>query len=297
MTSSRREGDWDCESCGKHNFAFRDSCFECGRGKFGKESRRSTSRDRRRSSSRGRSDSRRNNSRRDTRPGDWTCDSCGGHNFAFRNECFDCRAPKSRSDYGGGYGGGRSSGGRNEPKAGDWMCECGQHNFASRTECFKCGASDRFATATFEGDNDRRSNYGDDRRSYNGEDRRGNFDQNTRPGDWWCEACRCNNFASRSRCFKCNVPKGKANMRKGDWMCPECNNHNFAFRDVCKNCPEKKPLDTDGFVSPLKSRPGDWECLKCSANNFAFRTECFKCNEPKDGDEDEPDSDDGVTDL
>ena len=34
------------------------------------------------------------------RPGDWNCDSCGAHNFASRNACFKCHAPK-----GGGSGG------------------------------------------------------------------------------------------------------------------------------------------------------------------------------------------------
>lgn len=36
------------------------------------------------------------------RPGDWNCGSCGAHNFASRNACFKCHAPKS--EMGGGDG-------------------------------------------------------------------------------------------------------------------------------------------------------------------------------------------------
>mmetsp|Transcript_2242 Transcript_2242/g.4709 ORF Transcript_2242/g.4709 Transcript_2242/m.4709 type:complete len:201 (+) Transcript_2242:55-657(+) len=33
--------------------------------------------------------------------GDWMCDSCGAHNFARREECFKCGAPKSGKSRGG----------------------------------------------------------------------------------------------------------------------------------------------------------------------------------------------------
>ena len=42
---------------------------------------------------------------RESRPGDWPCASCQASNFASRNACFKCNAP--RADGGGGsYGGG-----------------------------------------------------------------------------------------------------------------------------------------------------------------------------------------------
>jgi hypothetical protein len=37
------------------------------------------------------------------RAGDWNCPACNAHNFASRNSCFKCHAPK---DGGGGGGGG-----------------------------------------------------------------------------------------------------------------------------------------------------------------------------------------------
>lgn len=30
---SKKPGDWDCSSCGKHNFAKRDRCYACGKEK------------------------------------------------------------------------------------------------------------------------------------------------------------------------------------------------------------------------------------------------------------------------
>mmetsp|Transcript_131112 Transcript_131112/g.261665 ORF Transcript_131112/g.261665 Transcript_131112/m.261665 type:complete len:211 (-) Transcript_131112:204-836(-) len=45
----RRDGDWDCPSCGKMVFASKDECFACGTSKFSGKGRRghSDSRDRR----------------------------------------------------------------------------------------------------------------------------------------------------------------------------------------------------------------------------------------------------------
>merc|ERR1719464_1479075 len=54
------------------------------------------------------------------RPGDWQCSilDCGNTNFAWRNECNKCQAPKpegaggdSGGRGGGGFGGGRGGGG------------------------------------------------------------------------------------------------------------------------------------------------------------------------------------------
>ena len=39
------------------------------------------------------------------KPGDWICDSCGVNNFARREECFRCGAPKRSGGGGGGRGG------------------------------------------------------------------------------------------------------------------------------------------------------------------------------------------------
>jgi hypothetical protein len=63
------------------------------------------------------------------RNGDWICQvpTCKGHNYASRNKCYKCSAP------------------RNLPqnfKTGDWMCpQCSAHNYRSKRNCYKCKTS------------------------------------------------------------------------------------------------------------------------------------------------------------
>lgn len=62
-----------------------------------------------------------------SRPGDWTCPRCQESNFAFRNSCFGCHAPRPAPRR------------HVERKEGDWDCSsCGKHNFARNTQCFQC---------------------------------------------------------------------------------------------------------------------------------------------------------------
>ncbi|KAF7727786.1 hypothetical protein EC973_007017 [Apophysomyces ossiformis] len=84
----RREGDWDCSSCGANNFSRRSECFKCG-----------TARPDDGSGSRGPPP------RRD---GDWSC-SCGVSNFSRRTECFKCGLPKSEDAGADSYGAGFDS--------------------------------------------------------------------------------------------------------------------------------------------------------------------------------------------
>ena len=51
----------------------------------------------------------------DSRPGDWTCSSCGASNFARRSDCFKCGA---KGPGGGGGGGGGARGGRQGGRGG-----------------------------------------------------------------------------------------------------------------------------------------------------------------------------------
>jgi len=61
------------------------------------------------------------------RQGDWDCPQCNELNFAARNVCRKCNAPRPEHL---GVGG----------RPGDWVCfKCGDLNFASRTICRKCG--------------------------------------------------------------------------------------------------------------------------------------------------------------
>ncbi|KAJ1341420.1 hypothetical protein BSLG_003919 [Batrachochytrium salamandrivorans] len=60
--------------------------------------------------------------------GDWICQMCQKHNFASRQQCFQC----------GANGAGAV---RHVDRPGDWKCpSCTYLNFASRTACYKCSA-------------------------------------------------------------------------------------------------------------------------------------------------------------
>ncbi len=87
---------------------------------------------------------------------------------------------------------------------------------------------------------------------------------NFREGDWNCNSCQGHNFASKTACFKCGVPRGglpqgqlmqpmgaaaKPNFRHGDWSCPSCQAHNFASKAACFKCRAAKPGGMDGALA------------------------------------------------
>ncbi len=105
----------------------------------------------------------RDHGRRDDRSGipmkegDWTCPKCQNHNFAWRDNCNRCEAPKS----GGGGGGDRRGGDRRDNRGGDRRGGGGGYR----------GGGNR--------DNrggDRRDNRGGDRRGSGGDRREGGND-------------------------------------------------------------------------------------------------------------------------
>merc|ERR1739848_273720 len=60
--------------------------------------------------------------------GDWLCGACQNHNFAFREVCKRCGAPKAD--------------GVVQERVGDWSChECHHYNFGVRSTCRRCGAA------------------------------------------------------------------------------------------------------------------------------------------------------------
>ncbi len=110
--------------------------------------------------------------------GDWTCPQCSNSNFSFRTECNRCSAPRGDTP---GDGGGRQDRGRDDRRGGR----------------FDRG-NDRRG-----GDRGGRFDRGNDRRGGD-RDQRGGDDRNApKPGDWTCNDCGANNFASRSSCFRC----------------------------------------------------------------------------------------------
>lgn len=80
----------------------------------------------------------------------------------------------------------------------------------------------------------------------------------TRPGDWICQACGANVFASKDTCFKCQAPKPVQTYNRGG-----------------------PGVIGVGLGSGGDVRPGDWTCPNCSANVFASKNTCFRCHTPK----------------
>eukprot|EP00931_Biecheleriopsis_adriatica_P107248 TRINITY_DN8159_c0_g1_i1.p1 TRINITY_DN8159_c0_g1~~TRINITY_DN8159_c0_g1_i1.p1 ORF type:complete len:543 (+),score=50.03 TRINITY_DN8159_c0_g1_i1:80-1708(+) len=123
---SFKAGDWECPNCGHHVFARNDSCGKCGTakpepglggGRYQPARQTFTAPE----------------PRGNFKPGDWTCTSCGDHNFARNDNCRKCGAPKPHV-----------SNNNQAMKAGDWICpnpECGDMQFARNDACRKCGTA------------------------------------------------------------------------------------------------------------------------------------------------------------
>jgi len=144
-----------------------------------------------------------------------------------------------------------------------------------------------------------------------------------RPLDWDCPSCNAHNFADKTACYVCSLPKpeggfgggqsggynggsrggrkrGREDRRAGDWDCPQCAAHNFASKTACFKCNIPKPDNLEPNAKPrggggggggggrrrgrreIDHRPGDWTCRDCNAHNFKKNVKCFKCDSPKE---------------
>lgn len=226
--------------------------------------------------------------------GDWICDECGNHNFASRQECNRCGAPKMQAPPPGPPG--------VQMMQGDWMCPaCGNHNFAKREACNKCGEPKPGGLPPKGGGK----------------------------GGYGKAALPMRSFSAPPPQYSAPPPRrgpppmdDRRDFREGDWTCHECGNHNFASRESCNRCGEPKPppqpVRYAAVARPMSSRPspygqparpsfhhsgpppsarapppsqggkggkgmreGDWICSSCGNHNFASRENCNRCNMPK----------------
>jgi len=161
-------------------------------------------------------------------------------------------------NWGGGIGGGRSGGADRRPF--DWDCpSCNAHNYADKTACYVCSLP-KPEEGSFGG-------AGKKSVGFNGESRGGrkrNRD-NYRPGDWDCPQCSAHNFASKTACFKCNIPKP-------DEIEPNSHQSSGGGSGGGRRRGRRE----------VERRPGDWTCRDCNANNFKRNVKCFKCDSPKE---------------
>jgi len=212
-----------------------------------------------------------------SRPGDWNCTSCGNLNYASRTVCNKCGQPPGFAGAGGyaqaafnpaaamtGYGG-----------CYGMAKGCGKGRPTPYVQPTKAATPAAAATGATK----------------------------MRPGDWFCSACNNHNYASKTACNKCGVPKQMQSlqvmapnmgnmgnmgfgappannggaMRPGDWTCHGCKNLNYASRTECNKCGISKAT----FISKSGMRPGDWICASCGNHNYASKQMCNKCAGPK----------------
>ena len=166
----------------------------------------------------------------------------------------------------------RNDRGQDNRNGGDWDCpKCQNNNFAFRTECNRCGEARGAGGGRGPRQDDRRGG----NQGYQSRDRQGGrFERNDRGqnnrngGDWDCPKCRNNNFAFRTECNSCGLPKSGGNDRRGG-------NDRYGGND--RRGGNDRGRETKVYTD------NDWDCPQCNNSNFAFRQECNRCQAPRSG--------------
>eukprot|EP00927_Polykrikos_kofoidii_P057108 TRINITY_DN51217_c0_g1_i1.p1 TRINITY_DN51217_c0_g1~~TRINITY_DN51217_c0_g1_i1.p1 ORF type:complete len:254 (-),score=29.48 TRINITY_DN51217_c0_g1_i1:62-769(-) len=162
-----KPGDWNCPSCGNHNYAQRMACNRCKMPKMGAFNMTGMGMVPMMGGMMGGASQ--------VRPGDWLCRACNNQNYASREVCNRCCIPKTVYISKTGL------------RDGDWLCpQCQNHNYASKTNCHKCARP---------------------KGSTPGHTPLNKSGANMREGDWICPQCSNHNYASKTLCNKCSVPK------------------------------------------------------------------------------------------
>ena len=104
-----REGDWNCDECGAHNFRMRRICFNRDCRAVAPRAAPVTV-----------------NTSPAEREGDWNCEDCGHLNYARRPICEVCGSKGTRAPP--------------EEEEGHWMCyDCNTANYSTARQCYNCG--------------------------------------------------------------------------------------------------------------------------------------------------------------
>eukprot|EP00930_Biecheleria_cincta_P044536 TRINITY_DN30643_c0_g1_i1.p1 TRINITY_DN30643_c0_g1~~TRINITY_DN30643_c0_g1_i1.p1 ORF type:complete len:523 (+),score=87.49 TRINITY_DN30643_c0_g1_i1:72-1640(+) len=268
-----KAGDWNCSSCGDHQFAKNTHCRKCGAAREIPAGQEPT--------------------------GDWHCPNCNDLQFARNTNCRKCGT--ANPDPGAaGKGAGKTK------LPGDWYCTmCGDLQFARNTHCRKCNTPNvseitNFMAGVFGGGAKGQGRGVQQQKAVS-----------RKPGDWDCLNCGSMQFAKNVQCRDCGEPNpdvegsraamqaGIANnaniyeSREGDWYCPKCGDLQFAKNRQCRKCGEKNP---DPAAQPVPGsmlralpafhghgaagaaeKPGDWYCNNCGDLQFARNLQCRKC--------------------
>jgi len=258
------DGNWQCTACGNVNFANRDACNRCnspkpaaagngwGPGGWGAAG--------------GKSKGGKGGVPVAGVDGNWACSQCGNVNFAVREACNRCGAPKYQSAPPPQSGPPRRGGAPVAGVEGAWACTaCGNVNFAARTQCNRCAAprpeeAPMFAAAPG-GHNLGMSPAG---RTHAGAPIAGV------DGNWECLACGNINFGHRETCNRCSAPR------------PDGDDANLLETLMTEPTPKQFSSGArSGGGPPSAGVDGNWACSFCNNVNFASRAACNLCGAPK----------------
>mmetsp|Transcript_40918 Transcript_40918/g.91511 ORF Transcript_40918/g.91511 Transcript_40918/m.91511 type:complete len:390 (-) Transcript_40918:33-1202(-) len=221
MAPERREGDWDCPRCGNLVFARNSECPRCGY---------TLAKDQKKNKKRGRWEWEPAKKSHQRREGDWECSSCGVLNFAYRDACFKCDAPKAEEDT------------RDEEPEGE------PEDFLEDAEPFE-EVEEQLEDELPEDQDPDDVHEEPEEMAQEEEDPPEEITQEeVDPG-----RPRKRRREGRERAPWRNPSEGKGAKpwKQGDWSCPSCGAHNFAKRSACFQCGAEKERVEEGIYESV----------------------------------------------
>lgn len=246
---SFKDGDWNCPSCGDHQFARNVLCRRCGTARPGGEA--------------GAPEPAGDvllqvGAPLEFKNGDWNCSKCGDHQFARNAACRRCGNPR---DVAAPAHLPPREAATEDFKEGDWICaECGDHQFARNAVCRRCHAARPITS----------SNH-----------------QTPKPGDWICPNPSCGDlqFERNESCRKCGTLKPRT-AGGGIGRVPAATFEERPSRrpmptPVAVQTPIVPLLQPAQMMAPGPYKEGDWICPNCGDHQFERNTACRRCQTVK----------------
>lgn len=167
--------------------------------------------------------------KRNMKPGDWICPTCGDLVFASNEACRLCKTPKVSGDCGFGK------------QIGNWFCDCG---FKNREANWVCGGDGDMGCKAIRPANAKVCKG----RVYTKDER--------------VEACAAGKGSAKGG----GKGDGTVDRKPGDWDCPTCGKSWREATFVCKHCSTENPSPNLGLRAQMDT---NWKagkpCFTCGA--------------------------------